>query len=335
MRVVYLDEAGINKALEPYVVVAGVIVNADEKWSALEQYFRKLSKQCFPGHEGHPIVFHASDIWHGYKLFDRAKWPRQKRLKLLRQLAKVTHEFRLPVVMGYAHRDSTTNLLLSRNPKASEKAIRLHLHASAFFSAVRRVEWWMSRNTTNEVAMLIAEDTAEVKDIIRFLHRAYTDRTLKMRDAFSSERIIDAVHFAKKDQSLLLQLADNCAFFMKRKLMAKKDAEPFFQEFASQIVWHQQEGHGIAVRVKASDVERIRYPGSLDIGPRVELKQAFVGLLEGLQSGQRIDNLRHHIQMLQDAQDQSFRTPEGRAFLAARPTLKRRIDRQNLRLNQR
>jgi hypothetical protein len=43
MRLVYLDEAGVsNLAHEPVLVVAGVIVNPDDKWKELEAYFRDL-----------------------------------------------------------------------------------------------------------------------------------------------------------------------------------------------------------------------------------------------------------------------------------------------------
>jgi len=67
MQLVYLDEAGIsNEAQEPFLVVAGVIVNPDRRWRDLEAHFARLSKKYFPKHVGSPIVFHAKDIWHGH-----------------------------------------------------------------------------------------------------------------------------------------------------------------------------------------------------------------------------------------------------------------------------
>jgi hypothetical protein len=336
MHLVYLDEAGISNELqEPYLVVAGVIVDADKKWRPLEEYFRKLTLEYFPKHVGHPVVFHAKDIWHGSGLFDRNKWKLTKRLKLLHRLSKVPREFDLPIVMGHAHRASTREALIRRNStKLTPKSLRSFIHAAAFFSAVRRVESWMSNNTKNEVSMLIAEDTAEVKDTIHALHSAYTDQTINVVGAFHSKLIIDAVHFAKKDHSLLLQIADNCAFFMKRKLMKKEDTEKYFAEIAPQIVWQKHEGAGIAMRLKISDLVPITYPGTIPIGETPEIQAAFNSLLSGLKSGRGIDSLDRHIRILQAAQDQSFRTPEGQAYLAARPTLKQRIIRLHQRLGQ-
>jgi hypothetical protein len=72
---------------------------------------------------------------------------------------------------------------LSRHVQTLQ-AIRALTHAAAFFSAVRRIENWMLENTKNEVAMLIAEDTDEVKETIHYLHQAYTDQTVKVVGAF-------------------------------------------------------------------------------------------------------------------------------------------------------
>jgi hypothetical protein len=339
VRLVYLDEAGIsNEEQEPYLVVAGVIVDADKKWRALEEYFRALSEEYFRGHTGHPIVFHAMDIWHGRKLFDRNKWPTKKRLALLRRLAKVPREFDLPIVMGHVHRVTAKRHMYRGNlSKVPPRLVRANLHGGAFFTAVRRVESWMAKNTKNEVAMLIAEDTPEIKDTIHALHKAYTDQTIDTVGAFHSRLIVDAVHFAKKEHSLLLQIADICAFFMKRKLMKKEDSEKLFAELAPQIWWHQHEGEGIAITIKLSDLAPVGYenPGTLPIGEGPEIEKAFNSLLAGLRSGRGIDNLRPHIQILQAAQDQSFRTPAGQAYLAARPTLRQRINRLHRRSGQR
>lgn len=47
VQLVYLDEAGIsNRTHEPYLVVAGVIVNADKKWKELEQHLYALAEEC-------------------------------------------------------------------------------------------------------------------------------------------------------------------------------------------------------------------------------------------------------------------------------------------------
>jgi hypothetical protein len=46
------------------------------------------------------IVFHARDIFHCVKRFDRDKWPRDRRSIILTELARIPVEFDVPVVIG-------------------------------------------------------------------------------------------------------------------------------------------------------------------------------------------------------------------------------------------
>jgi hypothetical protein len=49
MRFIYLDEAGIsNPANEPYLVVAGVIIDADHQWMAVEPHLHVLAETRTP-----------------------------------------------------------------------------------------------------------------------------------------------------------------------------------------------------------------------------------------------------------------------------------------------
>jgi hypothetical protein len=167
MQLVYLDEAGkANEAHEPYLVVAGVIVNPDQKWRPLERHFMELSKRCFREHDGPPVVFHAMHIFHGTHLFPREKWSLPRRIKLLERLAAVPKEFGLTIVQGYAHRATVRSWFERTSPNMTPKQIRAYTHAIAFFNAIRRVENWMFNKAKDEVAMLIAEDTPEVKQTI-------------------------------------------------------------------------------------------------------------------------------------------------------------------------
>jgi hypothetical protein len=75
---VHLDEAGIgNPKHEPWVVVAGVAVHADDQWRSLEQYLTTMADDFVPSHQRDGFVFHAKDLFHGSGVFDRAKWPKK------------------------------------------------------------------------------------------------------------------------------------------------------------------------------------------------------------------------------------------------------------------
>jgi len=199
MRFVYMDEAGIsNPAQEPYMVVAGVLVNPDKQWKELDAYYRNLAADLFPDEVPYRFVFHAHHIWHGSGDFARKQWTFPQRMRLLAQLAQVPKLFDLPVVAGIVQRHATRQAILSETAEVSERSVRFQIYVEAFVGAVKCVDYWMRMNTPDEVAMLIAEDMPEVKSGIRLFHEGYTYPAADDAPVFRSNHIVDAVHYAKK-----------------------------------------------------------------------------------------------------------------------------------------
>ncbi len=261
MRIVYLDEAGISNPIhEPYLVVAGVIVNADQQWKLLEEKFHKLTEDYFPDwrHVG-KIGFHTKDIWHGNNLFDRSRWSRDRRFELLDKLVRIPREFSLPIVIGHIAREKYRIQTLKKVPAATSAQIQTWCHSAAFVSAIQRVEKWMQEYANTEVAMLIAEDVDKTKGTIRLLHDGYTNRPFNNYDdhVFKAPHIVDGVHFARKEDALLLQIADICAFFAKRQLMRKADSAEFYRIIEPQIFHRQVWAQSLAVTVPIEHVQFI------------------------------------------------------------------------------
>ncbi|MCG6205116.1 DUF3800 domain-containing protein [Rhodopseudomonas sp. HC1] len=292
MQLVYLDEAGIsNRVHEPYLVVGGVIVNADKKWKLLEQHLSTLAEELVPEYVpyyGHRLIFHAKDIWHGSGLFDRKKWPLERRLEILTRLSAIPAEFNLPLVVSYINRNHYAALFDEQRCKdpADQKIQNMWAHLEAFINAVRRVEKWMEANASDEVAILIAEDTDRIKRLLASLHSSYTDRMSAGKEQgmdevqaliqplardknsafndywgkaqlFQSNYIVDAVHFAKKEASLLLQIADHCAFFAKRKLMKCPHISPLYEKITPQITFRTTRERDVVVRMPSNHLSLV------------------------------------------------------------------------------
>jgi hypothetical protein len=64
MRFIFSDEGGISRN-EPFVVVAGIVVRADEKLVPLEQELQYLIERHIPTEHRRGFVFHATEIWSG------------------------------------------------------------------------------------------------------------------------------------------------------------------------------------------------------------------------------------------------------------------------------
>lgn len=246
MRIAYLDEAGIsNPAHEPYLVVAGIILHADEHWRPIEEHFRAIARRYLPD-EPRP-VFHAMEIFHGTGKFDRKKWPRSRRVHLLAELCEIPGKFNLPVIMGFHHRERHREMILKQYPKTSEAQVQILTHADTFFKAAITIEGWMQRVTKDETVMLIAEDAKRMKTALKVIHSGYADRYAETGTGaklFHSTRIVETLHFAGKSESMPLQIADVCAFVIKRHLMDKEDSDGYYDLLRPHIFWHDDD-HGI------------------------------------------------------------------------------------------
>lgn len=243
MRLAYLDEAGIsNPRQEPYLVVAGIILNGDQDWQPLERHLRSIARRHLPGSDGERgFIFHAKDLWHGSGYFDREKWSRESRREILAELIRIPRKFHLPIVLGAVDRLEHHKITKRRIPAATDDQITVWAQADAYVQAVAEIDRWMSRAARNEVVMLVAEDTPRAKGAIKLIHDGmirddnahYEEHGL---DVFTTRYVVDTVHFAEKAHSALLQIADACAFVIKRHIMGKEDSNSLFQELLPQLV---------------------------------------------------------------------------------------------------
>lgn len=246
VRLVYLDEAGTsNPAQEPFLVVAGVIVQPDQDWLSIDRHLKSIMRKRLPEEMRFTGIFHAKDIWHGEKKFSRGHWPLPKRMDILADIAAVPKTFRMPVIHGWVQREAAARHMLSIQPSLPASTVANSIHATAFINAVGAVDRWMRHHAPNEVAMLIAEDAGKIKSALKMLQEGYRHDEVDSyfwelrrdypKDVFKTRRIIDTIHFAPKGESPLLQIADTCAFVIKRQLKGCDDSKRQFSLFEPQM----------------------------------------------------------------------------------------------------
>ncbi len=210
MRFAYLDDSGLgNIEDDPYVVVAGVIVNADSQIKPVEKRLGEIKEEFFSGNTPKGAIFHGVDIYQGQKHFSKHTFSFESRLKLLTQLAEIPKDFDLPVVMGAVDRRTRS----AGNPKAVLRdAIKL---ASA--QCVLSIELYM-RSQGNENCFLVYENTNTYKSVIKEQHEYLRSEESREKSgpSFPLERIVETAHFAEKSESAMLQVADAAAFTFNR-----------------------------------------------------------------------------------------------------------------------
>ena len=243
VRLAYIDEAGIgNPSQEPFLVVAAVLVHGDVQWQPLESYINGLIEHYIPEEKREGFVFHALELFSGGRFFDRETWPKNKRWEILEAIIQIPAHFDLPVSFGFLERATFSDDAL-RQGHQDKRVIHVASHAMAFGHCEIGIERWMRSTAPNEVAMLIAEDTDLVKATLKEAHSFLRNPKKVAASNFSVSpdlpltKLIDTIHFASKQDSSPLQIADVCAYIIKRDLMGKTDSKHFYNLLAPQLIW--------------------------------------------------------------------------------------------------
>lgn len=236
VRLIYLDEAGIS-AGELHLCVAGVIVHGDHEALAVQRKFDEIIERYIPEPDRPGFIFHATDVFHGSGYFERSRWDRITRLKILADMADIIGDLHLPIVAG-GYEKATFGI-----PVTDHNLKRTLIQTTAMMDCAVWADRWLEKYADNENGMIIAEDTDRVKPLIKGVIRMLRTPSLMKAsglDRFSViplKRIIDTVHFAAKDKSSFLQLADLCAFILGRAMKNNTVPDPAFSVLFKRLDW--------------------------------------------------------------------------------------------------
>lgn len=258
VRIAYIDEAGISKiSQEPIVVVAAAIINPDQEYHVLRRYYRDLADDLFPNGENRAMIFHAKDVFHGSGEFPRKHWPLPERIKILERLAQVPALFDIPICLGAINKKAYISDRREKYPDASEKECLKWAHAVAFFLTLQAIDHWMETRAFGEVAMIIAEDTPKVKELLGYIHHGAQSDAKINEDVFTTRHIVDEINFVKKAHSELLQVADTVAFISRRGLGDCGICLPLARRFGKQIVDPPKPKKTSALKIPLSRLRRV------------------------------------------------------------------------------
>ena len=237
MRLGYLDESGIS-ANEPIAVVAGVLIDADRQWRDVESYVVELIEEFVPSQHQPGFAFSAKDLFHGTgrSAFDSRNYPRERAREALKRILGIPTKFGLPIAYGYVKKRGW----LDGRGMPPRKASAMW-QAEAFSLCAISIENYM-RNCAppSEIAMLHAENNTDTQKAGKDMHTLLRGRNLDETSLrrFQSlyligtgfiplKRIVDVVSFQDKQDAILLQLADACAFTIRCCLQGKPNIEEF------------------------------------------------------------------------------------------------------------
>lgn len=244
MKFVYLDESGIgNPKHETHVVVAGAMVHADQQWKLVEEHLRLLADKHAPARARAHFAFHAKEIFHGevggaFPRDPTDSHDRERRFRILDDLSEIPRKFDLAIVASAVDRVA----FAQGNPGVDGELMREAAVLMASLHTTLAVEAAMrTRAPEGEVALLVYEDNERFRRRIREIHNHFRRpeyfRGTERGDLIPLTRIVDTAHFAQKLDTSILQIADLCAFVIRRKLAGKPDADRFYDAFKSQVLF--------------------------------------------------------------------------------------------------
>lgn len=237
VRFAHVDEAGTSKN-EAICVVAGVVSNPDRQWLKLNQHLTKLADDFVPEKDRPGIIFHAKDIWHGTKKFRREEWPREKRLEILHEMAKIPHDFALPIISGVIEKANHNWGVPVGTPKwqAYNYSLAFGICAVHFEYVLREM------CEPHELGTIIAEDVPEMRQHAKWGYGVLRDPDHEwqeiqgVKNYIPMQRVVEQPLFTEKTDSGILQVADFLAFVISRRLNGHEDVQPLFDQISSQLV---------------------------------------------------------------------------------------------------
>jgi hypothetical protein len=265
VRLVFMDEAGLSKPEhEPFIVVAGVIIHADNSLNGVESQLERIMRRRIPARHWDGFVFHAMELFNGGgKVFKRQKddfigppeWPLHRRLEIAEEIMSIPKKFSLPIAIGFVEKAKFAKDFESADLGINDKT--LAGHAIAFTSCSVFIEQWMRLNAKNENCLLVVEQNERARTLIRTNQRWNQDKkAVEILDEaakkfFPFRKIRQDPLFQDKQPSSALIVSDFCAYVVKKGLVNDERYRGLYDLIRKNIIFFEDEDNPFLVAQSA------------------------------------------------------------------------------------
>ena len=226
------------------MIVAAVIIDADRQLRSIGKYLSDMADHYIRPEDRLEFVFHATELYSGGKILTREKYPKEVRWCILDELATIPRQFDLPVAFGSVPRAwyEPGGEWHEKSKKVDIKGV-VAAQMLAFTIASVGIEHWMKKAAdADEIAQMVMENNPEAQKFIRLTHKILSDPKYQAflikedTDRLSTSRTIETIHFEEKSDSSALQVADYCAWAIRRRLSEEPNCGRFCNPLLPQIV---------------------------------------------------------------------------------------------------
>lgn len=206
VRLIYMDESGTAPNAR-VAVVAAAIIHGDEQGLAAEADHRALLEKHVPEAQREGFVFHATEMLYGSKRVDKETWPYDDRRAAVEDVLGMARRLNIPVAFAYVRRVPGDDYRVA--------------HMVAFGMCVSAVDRYLETFCGNEVGILFAEDTQEMKKRLKGVVAALKNPKQippELSGILQATRIKGPLNFLAKDEEPMLQLADHASYALRLAL---------------------------------------------------------------------------------------------------------------------
>jgi Protein of unknown function (DUF3800) len=222
VRNIYSDEAGVS-APEPVSVVIALIVHMDKQWRPVADEVARLARQHVPSEFLDGFAFHTKVLLKEKKY---PGWDMSRRKILIEEMMGIPQKFHIPLSYSAVKRGTAAKAF----PRDDLKPFEID-HLYAFILSMSLADKYLRQYCGDEMSQIIAEDHPTMKrtlkrhlNIVRTsplvlqttIQRPNQERGSPRVESNRVERLTDEVLFMAREGSPLLQVADACAWGMRR-----------------------------------------------------------------------------------------------------------------------
>lgn len=241
MYLAYIDDSARKAEKKHNLQVLSALVLKDEHFRQIEGAAGYTIEKIIPeGKLDEFEEFHAYQLYGGHGVFECVD--QDARMTAITFLLRMISSVEIPIIYG----------------AVDTSALRKQLYASAspidicFRICAKGIEDWIATNDAKQFALLITDDFQQDKDLKLKLRQSFRDLRKPMRpphyrvgempgmDNFS--HIHDEMYFGNSKESVGLQMADLCTYFIGKHLQGGDDlAEGFYNIIKDRIVYSKIE----------------------------------------------------------------------------------------------
>ena len=225
MYLAYLDDSGTRDRKKRFQLMSTIVIK-DKQFHMLEVRSGAIAKSIVPDEKWEKFEeFHASELYGGFGVFNGI--PQKERFDVIELLLKGIAQLQLPIFYGAVDK-------LEQTLYGSADPVDI-----CFQTCIRGIEQWASKQDPVELVVLIVDDCN--KDIKASLRKSFRRLREPLRTPIfppgQAWHLHDDMYFGSSKESIGIQSADLCGYFiMKHLIGADPAAEGFYDIIKNLIV---------------------------------------------------------------------------------------------------